>query len=408
MKIIKKQSQPDSIKKIAIADLSPGMHIHDMDGGWMSHDFLRTNFAVKNEKILNKVRKSGLKHVYIDTARGLDVESNEVVAKEVDQQFDELVSESNLQEKQVSVAEELEEATKIVKEANDITKKLMSDIRLGKRVEVESFEPIAERVMGSVMRNKDALVSLTRIKTKDDYTFMHSVSVSGLMVNFARAENMSDDVIKDIALGGILHDIGKMMVPDEVLNKPGKLTDDEFVLMKKHVDHSSEILDKIPGITPNVIDVVLQHHERVDGSGYPLKLKGNQISAVGSMSAIVDVYDALTSQRVYKEAWEPTNTLKKMIEWSGNHFNKKLLGDFIRCLGIFPVGTLVEMESGRVAVILEQSESEITHPIVKFFYNRKTGYIPVEVVDLSINKDDKIRKAVSPMEYGVDMSSFMQ
>lgn len=311
MKIIKKQSQPDSIKKIAIADLSPGMHIHDMDGGWMSHDFLRTNFAVKNEKILNKVRKSGLKHVYIDTARGLDVESNEVVAKEVDQQFDELVSESNLQEKQVSVAEELEEATKIVKEANDITKKLMSDIRLGKRVEVESFEPIAERVMGSVMRNKDALVSLTRIKTKDDYTFMHSVSVSGLMVNFARAENMSDDVIKDIALGGILHDIGKMMVPDEVLNKPGKLTDDEFVLMKKHVDHSSEILDKIPGITPNVIDVVLQHHERVDGSGYPLKLKGNQISAVGSMSAIVDVYDALTSQRVYKEAWEPTNTLKK-------------------------------------------------------------------------------------------------
>lgn len=97
-----------------------------------------------------------------------------------------------------------------------------------------------------------------------------------------------------------------------------------------------------------------------------------------------------------------------MIEWSGNHFNKKLLGDFIRCLGIFPVGTLVEMESGRVAVILEQSESEITHPIVKFFYNRKTGYIPVEVVDLSINKDDKIRKAVSPMEYGVDMSSFMQ
>lgn len=110
MKIIKKQSQPDSIKKIAIADLSPGMHIHDMDGGWMSHDFLRTNFAVKNEKILNKVRKSGLKHVYIDTARGLDVESNEAVAKEVDQQFDELVSESNLQEKQVSVAEELEEA----------------------------------------------------------------------------------------------------------------------------------------------------------------------------------------------------------------------------------------------------------------------------------------------------------
>jgi len=403
------RTEPGQIKKIAVVDLRTGMHVHDMDGGWLSHDFLRTNFAIKNDKVLNKVRKSGLKHLYIDISRGLDVEngeSGEEVAQRVEQQLDDIVSVAGQPGKRVSVEEEIAEAKNIVKEANSITKNLMSDIRLGRRVEVESFEPIAERVMDSVMRNKDALVSLTRIKSKDDYTFMHSVSVSGLMVNFARSEGMSYDAIKEIALGGVLHDIGKMMVPDEVLNKPGKLTDDEFVTMKKHVDHSRELLDKIPGMTPNVIDVVLQHHERVDGTGYPLKLKGDQISTVGAMSAIVDVYDALTSVRVYKDAWEPTNTLKKMIEWSDSHFNKKLLGNFIRCLGIYPVGTLVEMKSGKVAVVLEQSESEITRPVVKFFYNRKTGYIPLEIVDLSIVKGDEIGKAVSPTEYGVDMSSF--
>lgn len=411
MKIRKNKTEPEQIKKIAVVDLRTGMHIHDMDGGWLSHDFLRTNFAVKNDNVLAKLQRSGLKHLYIDTSRGLDVacgENGAEVARQVAQQLDSIAAAAEQPGKRVSVEEEMEAARDIVKEANSITKSLMSDIRLGRRIEVDSFEPVAEKVMDSVMRNKDALVSLTRIKSKDDYTFMHSVSVSGLMVNFARAENMSDDVIKEIALGGILHDIGKMMVPDEVLNKPGKLSDEEFVVMKRHVDHSRELLEKIPGMTPNVIDVVLQHHERVDGSGYPLKLKGDRISTVGAMSAIVDVYDALTSVRVYKDAWEPTNTLKKMIEWSDNHFNKKLLRDFIQCLGIYPVGTLVEMRSGRVAVVLEQSESKITKPVIKIFYNRKTGYIPAEIIDLSNLQDDEIRRAVSPTEYGIDMSAFMQ
>ena len=404
-------TEPPQVKKIEVTDLCVGMHIHDMDGGWLSHDFMRTNFAVKNEKVLGKVRKSGLKHVYIDTSRGLDMagsESRESVVDRVEHEIESISSDCALAGKNVSVEEEMAVAKNIVKEANTITKNLMSDIRLGKQVEVDSFEPIAEKIMDSVMRNKDALVSLTRMKTKDDYTFMHSVSVSGLMVNFARSEGMNDDQIKEIALGGVLHDIGKMMVPDDILNKPGKLTDDEFVTMKSHVDHSRELLDKIPGMTPSVIDVVLQHHERADGTGYPGKLKGDEISVVGSMSAIVDVYDALTSVRIYKDAWEPTNTLKKMVEWSDNHFNKKLLSHFIRCLGIYPVGTMVEMKSGRVGVVLEQSEKEITKPIVRFFYNRKSGYIPVEIIDLSITKDDDIRKAVSPTEYGVDMSSFVQ
>lgn len=402
-----KSEEQDRIKKVAVADLRTGMYIHDMDSKWLSHNFLRSSFAIKNDKVLNKVRKSGLKHVYIDVTRGDDIAeapSQAQVEETTNQQFEEIVHEAEPPLKTASYEDELENARNIVSEANSITKKLLGDIRLGKRVEVESFEPISEQIVDSVMRNKDALVSLTRMKNKDDYTFMHSVSVSGLMVTFARAEGLEDDTVREIALGGLLHDIGKMLVPDEILNKPGQLTDDEFDIMKSHVIHSRELLSEIPGMTSNMIDVVLQHHERADGSGYPLNLKGDAISKVGSMSAIVDVYDALTSVRVYKSAWEPTQTLKKMLEWSDSHFNKDLLRDFIRCLGIYPAGTMIEMKSGRIGTVLEQHETELTKPKVKLFYHKKKGYYPAEIIDLSREEHDVILKSISPREYGVDLS----
>ncbi len=384
------------IRTVAVSQLKVGVYIHDLNCHWLNHDFLTPQFLVSDEKILAKLRRSGIAEVLIDTRRGIDPTAVEPpVAAPSPPPTAELA-------RAVPVEVERKRAAKIVAEANAITKSLLTDIRLGRQVEIQAFEPVAEQVVASVMRNRDALISLSRIKNKDDYTFMHSVSVSGLLVTFGRSLKFSEQMLHDLAIGGLIHDIGKMQVPNEVLNKPGKLTDDEFVVMKGHIEKARDLLAELPDLAQASLDVSLQHHERYDGSGYPLHLKGEQISRVGAMSAIVDVYDALTSVRIYKAAWEPSLTLKKMLEWSGSHFHTPLLHQFIQCIGIYPTGTLVELESGRVGLVLEQSEGSLTTPRIKIIYSRHSGYLPPKVVDLSREKGDTIVQAIAAEKYRLD------
>lgn len=196
-------------------------------------------------------------------------------------------------------------------------------------------EPSVSKMTSSILRNGGALLSLCRIKDKDNYTFQHSVSVGALMVSFCNAMGMSKEVIHHAGIGGMLHDIGKMKIPDRILNKPGKLTEQEFAVMKCHVVESKQILLQTTGISETAVLVAAQHHERHDGSGYPAGLKGEEISQLGQMAAIVDVYDALTSDRCYHKGMAPTDALRKIYEWSKFHFNPQLVQAFMRSIGIY-------------------------------------------------------------------------
>ena len=397
------------IKKIATSQLQVGMFISNLDASCLEHNFITTQFPVSNEETIRKVHQTGIKSVYIDTAKGSDLQDAATAAEvsnDLDKKTLKIAEDNEHLDNQVSVQEEIERARGIYKEAHNIMQDLMEDIRLGKQVEVERVEPISEQLVESVFRNKDALISLSRIKDKDHYTFMHSVSVAGLMITFGRAMGFDMSLIKEISIGGMLHDVGKMMTPNNVLNKPGKLDDGEFKIMKSHVVYSKELLEGKPGITQAALDVAAMHHERIDGSGYPLGLKGDEISQVGQMSTIVDVYDALTSVRVYKSAWEPNLALKKLMEWSDHHFNPTLVQQFIRCLGIYPIGTLVELDSGNIAIVIEQGEKDLLSPTVKVIYNnKKKGLVPVSILDLS-KTADRIIKSVSPQTYQIDMAAF--
>lgn len=398
------------IKKIDIQQLDIGMYIHDLDCKWMDHPFMVSQFAIKNEEMIRKIADAGIKQVYIDTGRGKDLEQAPTLSEvnaALNKELADEVGTTNEAHAPVEMGAEINKARSIYREASGIIKTLMEDIRLGKQVEVESISPIAESIMGSIFRNPHALTSVTRLKSKDEYTFMHSVSVAGLMVSFARSQGMSQDDIFEITKGALLHDIGKIMVPEEVLNKPGKLTDEEFEIMKSHVVHSREILLETPGITCTCMDAVCMHHERIDGTGYPLGLKGEEINTVGQMSAVVDVYDALTSVRVYKGAWEPTLTLKKMLEWSPDHFTTDLIQQFIRCLGIYPVGSLVELESGRIGIVTEQGDN-LLRPKLRLIYHAKKGHY-IKVSDLNLEKEtsDRIVQAVSAEKYAIDITQFI-
>jgi putative nucleotidyltransferase with HDIG domain len=266
-----------------------------------------------------------------------------------------------------------------------------------------------EKMVDSIFRQQDALIPLARLKTHDEYTFQHSVSVCALMVAFARGLKLSRDIIKEIAIGALLHDVGKAKVPDSILNKPAKLTDAEFTKMKSHVVQSIIILQNTPGISQIALDVAGQHHERFDGTGYPNKLKGDEISLYGQMGAIVDVYDAITSERVYHKGMPPTEALKKLLEWSKFHFNPEMVQTFIRTLGIYPSGSLVRLNSNRLGIVLEQHAEKMLQPRIKVFYHaEKHYYLPPEEIDLARpGCQDKIVSHESFEKWGIDPAKWL-
>lgn len=265
---------------------------------------------------------------------------------------------------------------------------------MGKAVDVGGAQQLVEEISDSVARNPGALISLARLKTADDYTYMHSVAVCAMMVGLAKQLGLDEAQTRAAGMAGLLHDLGKAMMPMEVLNKPGKLSPAEFNVIKTHPTEGYRQLLKVPSLDPLVLDVCLHHHEKTDGSGYPKGLKGDQISLFAKMGAVCDVYDAITSNRPYKSGWDPAESLRKMAEWANGHFDGKVFQAFVKSLGIYPIGSLVKLTSGRLGVVVEQTGKSLTTPSVKVFFSTKSNLrITPEVIDLS--SSDVSEKIVS-------------
>lgn len=379
------------IKKIGIDQLKPGMYIHDLNCGWLDHPFLKNHFAVHDMATVEKIRAIGIRELYIDTVKGADDRwgrTQQEVSSDLDKRMLEIAQKQPEKPVMAELAAEGPRARRMHSEANRIVRGLLEDVRLGQQVQVEKLEPMVESMVDSIFRNQDALLPLARLKSHDSYTFEHSVSVCALMVTFARGMKLSRHVIREIAMGALLHDVGKARVADAILNKPAKLTHDEFEHMKSHVDQSVLLLQECPRVTPTALLVAGQHHERFDGSGYPHGLKGDEISLYGQMASVVDVYDAMSSDRVYHKGMAPTQALRKLLEWSDHHFDPALVQAFIRAIGIYPSGSLVQLASGRLGVVVEQNENSLLEPVVKIIYHaRQQHYIPPEIVDLAHSQD---------------------
>lgn len=375
------------IKKITISQLKVGMYVHDLNCDWMSHSFFRTRFPVTTYEEIRMIKEAGIHELYVDTGKGLNVRNaptREEIQTSIEQEIVALAAEKKSSDARISFADELVQARGIKHHAQRHISSIMLDVRMGNAVDVNRVTPVVQSVSESVLRNNGALIGLLRIKNKDDYTFLHSVSVCALMIAYCRSVGMEEDDILQAGMGGLLHDIGKAHIPDSILNKEGPLTDEEFVTMKAHSSKGHDVLQQIPDIGPIPLDIALHHHERHDGSGYPDKLPGNDIQALTQMAAIADVYDAITSDRSYHKALPAAEGLRKIYEWSKDHFNPQLVQAFIRCIGIYPIGTLVLLESGRLGVVIEADHSNLLTPKVNVFFSTKSKtYITPEVVDLA-------------------------
>jgi putative nucleotidyltransferase with HDIG domain len=304
-----------------------------------------------------------------------------------------------VQEK-ASFSDEFKRAQKIVNRGKEAVVSMFQEARMGKAIEAEAAAPLVEEISNSVLRNPGALISLARLKTADDYTFMHSVAVCALMIALARQLGLDEQQVREAGMAGLLHDLGKAMIPLEILNKPGKLTDAEFDLVKTHPEEGHKLLLEGNAVSEITKDVCLHHHEKVDGSGYPKGLNGETMSLYAKMGAVCDVYDAVTSNRPYKAGWDPAESIKRMAEWKG-HFDPAVFQAFVKSLGIYPIGSLVRLASGKLGVVVEQGEQSLLKPKVKVFFSTKSqAYIKPETIDLA-RSPEKIAGREDAAKWGI-------
>ncbi len=390
-------------KRIPVQQLRLGMYVHEFCGSWMEHPFWRSKFMLRTEADVQRVIQSGIKELWIDPAKGCDVEggvSETEVREEVERELEFAASMPMPLDTVESTQAAFAKATALYRSAKPKIASMFNEARLGRAVDAGGCLPLVDEISESVMRNPGALISVVRLKQRDDYTYMHSVAVCALMVALGRALGLEGEALRQIGLAGMMHDIGKVAMPLDVLNKPGKLTDEEFTLMKSHPERGHAMLKEGGGVGPVVLDVCLHHHEKMDGSGYPHGLSGEHISLFAKMGAVCDVYDAVTSVRPYKNGWDPGEALRRMAQWKG-HFDTRIFQAFVKTVGIYPTGSLVRLQSGRLAVVMEQNPAALLTPRVKAFFSLKSNLRmePTEIDLASPWANDKVVGCESPEDW---------
>jgi len=368
------------IKKVHVDDLQPGAFIHDFNCSWDGDNIYIERMLINDLKTIEIIKSWGIKEVLIDTERGMNINRGHHArsgagkpARSESLPYT-LPHTSSRKESggpsPIPFALEARQAIKLRQDAVKVIQDMMRKSNEGKAPNIELTYELANRMHSSLKRNRDALLLLTRIRKKDHYTLYHSISVSSLVLNFCDHRGIPEKQTLDLAVAALLHDIGKTRVADAILNKPTRLSPTECLDMKKHVEFSVDLLRHAKNLPLECYDVALHHHERVDGSGYPHGLKQDKIGFGAQLTTICDVFDAVTSARCYKEAMGTVAGLKILYEKSGCHFNKDLAHEFIRCMGVYPVGSCVRIEDGKIGIVAERT-GDMQRPVIKVFRDER-------------------------------------
>ena len=394
-----KPTQPHPV--IPVNQLQPGMYVLAIASQTGAMEIAQTGLVTNRQQVDALIRR-GVLTVRVDLARSKLPGIEQVVSPSPSHNAGSARPAGSGEGRELKIR-------RLYQEARELQGKFIRHLKAGEPIDITPLAAVAEEMVDTMFTHGDAMLCLARIRAKDAYLMEHSMNVAILLANFGRYLGLERNVLKELTLGGLLHDVGKIMTPDEVLNKPGKLTDEEFGVMRQHVVHSYDILSNTAGITPTMLEVAANHHERLDGTGYPQRLKGEQLSLYTRMSGIVDVYDAVTADRVYKQGMQPTQAFRILLKGIDQHFDAELVTKFIKCMGVYPVGTLVQLSNQRLAVVMQRNEQQPLKPVVKVIYHAtQRHYLEVQWLDLARNGgQESIESTVDPKEFGINLANFV-
>lgn len=355
---------------------------------------------IKNQNVIAFLEKKGVISVLVDTEKAIKKEpqNNETKPKAAKQE-----------KTQSPVIVEIKQAKRLFNDSKNIQRRILKDVAIGNEINVEPIIDITNNTIDTVFKNPDALACVINIRDKDEYLLEHAVSVSVLMTIFARYLGFDKPLVQQLTIGAFLHDVGKIKIDDNILHKPGKLTDEEFAVMKTHVNHSIDIIANTPGVSELSLEVAALHHERLNGTGYPYNIEADDISKYGRMVSICDIFDALTADRCYKEGYphiKAFSILRKLAQ--DGHLDVQLVDQFIKCMGVYPVGSLVELNSHKLAIVEARNQDDPIRPKVRSFFNvNDNRYVMTEDIDLT-NTEDFIVKGVKADDFDLDMNKIIE
>ncbi|MGR9045111.1 MAG: HD-GYP domain-containing protein [Gammaproteobacteria bacterium] len=393
--------------KVDAKALRVGMYVSQLDRPWLETNFLFQGFELKNDNDIAAVQRQ-CEYVYIDVTK-----TSAPVAYSRDTAYTRgTLKTQPPPEKRSTFAKEIKNAEYVHDKTSNLVKSFMEDVRLGKAINVEIAKEAVSKCVESVINSPDALMWMTQLKSRDEYTAQHSMNVCIYAIALGRHINLSVKELNDVGLCGMMHDMGKMRIPLEILNKPGKLTPAELTIMQSHAAEGWKLLLSSSGMYSGAIDVAYMHHERLDGEGYPRKLKAEQITPYARMVAIVDMYDAISSDRVYQNGRSHLEAINILTKSSGGHLDPGLTIKFIECLGIYPPGSIVEMNNGEVGIVVEVNPKAKIKPKVIMLLDENKKPQRERLIDLSkLDLDASgqgytIRKIVRPEVYKIDIKQY--
>jgi HD-GYP domain-containing protein (c-di-GMP phosphodiesterase class II) len=412
--------------KVYSSEIEKGMFVSELDRPWLGTPFLLQGFLVRSDTEISQLQ-SYCQYVYVDEDRsehepGALLSTSTALRRPDFSRLDGKRPAPVAPDRDVSLKVTYREFSRHLAQSK-ITQvqtrkyidQALEDMRLGAGVDTENARRLVGKLAEQVVESPDALVWLTHLKRRDDYTATHCINVAVLSLAFGRFLGLGREALYTLGLGALLHDLGKMRVPAEILNKPGRLTDEEFQVVREHPDLGHQLLLKSRDLPQTALDIVLLHHERIDGRGYPKGMSGDALHRLTKIVSIVDVYDAVTSDRVYHDGIAPATALKNLYDWAPNNFDLGLVEAFIRCIGIYPIGSLVQLNTGEVGVVVASSETHRLRPIVRLMLDEdQKPYGQHRMVNLSSpvwddeRQGPRIVTVLEPGSFGLDTRDIIE
>lgn len=397
--------------RIEVKDLKIGMFVSKLDRPWLETNFRFQGFELKNQADIDAVQKQ-CDFVFVDTTKQTKVP--QYVARSTGYTPD-FLEKVQPPAKSSSFRREISKAEVIYQKTSGLVKSFMEEVKFGRPINALAAKKAVAYCVDSVLNAPDALMLMTQLKNRDEYTAQHSMNVCIFSIALGRQINLPVEELNHVGLCGMMHDMGKMQVPLEVLNKPGRLTPEELAVMQTHAAKGWKILLATHGMYPGAVDVAFTHHERLDGKGYPRQLKAEQITPYTRIVAIADMYDAVSSDRVYKKGRSHLDSIKVLTESSSDgHIDPGLTMKFIECLGIYPAGSLVELNSGEIAMVIEVNPKAKLKPKILMLRDSQKQPCQEFVVDLALAGSNfagqplKISTVLRPDECGIDLLKYYQ